>query len=179
MTYAVKHNTRCQAWELGRGSGMEREMISQGRICVHPNGVYEIFSLEAHGEKGQIAERGDYFKMDPRGWPQPCSRDWFLRNHQHVEEDWYLQTAKPLKIWRKGDPESEEIRFLLDKGILKFHPETPKQFFSASLWDTEEKASDDAVIIFFDVKRDAQGKIEDINFNFVDAEYFQNNYSLL
>ena len=53
MTYAVKRNTKCQAWELGSGSGTEQEMISQGRICAHPNGVYEIFSLEAHGEKGQ------------------------------------------------------------------------------------------------------------------------------
>jgi hypothetical protein len=35
------------------------------------------------------------------------------------------------------------------------------------------------VIVFFDVKKDAEGKIEKINFNFVDAEYFKNNYSLI
>ncbi|MCR4598703.1 MAG: hypothetical protein K5678_06695 [Acetatifactor sp.] len=87
MTYAIKRNTRCQAWELGSGSEIERSMI--------------------------------------------------------------------------------------------FHPENPDRYFSASLWETEESAACDAVIVFFDVKRGAEGKIERINFNFVDAEYFQNNYSLM
>lgn len=52
MAYAIKRNTRCQAWELGGGSEMEQSMISQGRMCVRPDGTYEIFSLEAHGGKG-------------------------------------------------------------------------------------------------------------------------------
>ena len=39
MTYAIKRNMSCQAWELGRGSGMEREMISQGRSYVYLEGV--------------------------------------------------------------------------------------------------------------------------------------------
>ncbi len=39
--------------------------------------------------------------------------------------------------WREGEPESEEILYLLEKGILKIHPDHPKQYFSASLWDTE------------------------------------------
>ena len=179
MPYAIKKNTRCQAWELGSGSEMERSMISQGRMCVRPDGTYEIFSLEAHGGKGQIAEKGDFFKVDYRGWPQPCNREWFLQNHLHLEEDWYNQIAKPLKIWRKGEPESEEIQYLLEKGILKIHPDHPKQYFSASLWDTEETAACDAVVVFFDIKRDSDGKIEEINFNFVDAEYFRKNYSLM
>lgn len=83
MTYAIKHNTKCQAWELGSGSEMEQSLISQGRICTHPNGVYEIFSLEAQDGKGQIAKVGDYFKVEYRGWPQPCNREWFLQNHKH------------------------------------------------------------------------------------------------
>lgn len=62
---------------------------------------------------------------------------------------------------------------------MKIHPDHPKQYFSASLWDTEETAACDAVVVFFDIKRDSDGKIEEINFNFVDAEYFQNNYSLI
>ena len=99
MTYAIKRNTRCQAWELGKGTEMEQSMINHGKICVHPNGMYEILSLEAHGEKGN-------------------------RN-------------------------------------------------------TEETAACDSVIVFFDIKRDSDGKIEEINFNFVDAEYFENNYSLI
>ena len=116
-------------------------MIGQGKICAHSDGTYEVFSMEAHGEKGQI--------------------------------------AKPLKIWRKGDPESEEILFLLEKGLLKIRPNNPEQYFSASLWDTEETAAWDAVVVFFVIMRDEKGKIEEINFNFVDAEYFRNNYSLM
>lgn len=80
--------------------------------------------------------------------------------------------------WRKGEPESEEIQYLLERGILKIHPDHPNQYFSASLWDTEETAAWDAVVVFFVIKRDSDGKIEEINFNFVDAEYFQKNYSL-
>ena len=176
--YAIKINTKCQAWELGSGSKMEREMISKGKICLHPDNTYEIFSLEAQGGKGQIAKAGDYLKVDFRGWPQPCKREWFLENHQLLEGDWYRQLAKPLKIWRKGDPESEEIRFLLEKGLLQFHPENPDRYFSAVLWDTEETAACDAVVVFFEVKRDGEGKIAEINFNFVDAEYFRGNYCL-
>lgn len=75
--YAIKINTKCQAWELGSGSKMEREMISKGKICLHPDNTYEIFSLEAQGGEGQIAKAGDYLKVDFRGWPQPCKREWF------------------------------------------------------------------------------------------------------
>ena len=62
---------------------------------------------------------------------------------------------------------------------MKIHPDHPKQYFSASLWDTEETAACDAVVVFFNIKRDSDVKIEEINFNFVDAEYFRNNYSLM
>ena len=63
--------------------------------------------------------------------------------------------------------------------LMKTLPEYMPKYFSASLWETEESAVCDAVIVFFDVKRGAEGKIERINFNFVDAECFQNNYSLM
>lgn len=45
-------------------------------------------------------------------------------------------------------------------------------------YDTVETAAYDAVIIFYDTVRDAEGKITDIFFNFVDAEYFKRNYIL-
>lgn len=44
MTYAIKHNTSCQARELGRGSEMEREMISQGRSYMYLEGVVCVTS---------------------------------------------------------------------------------------------------------------------------------------
>ena len=123
QSYAIKKNTKRQAWEFGAGSDMEQKMISSERIIRHPNGLYEVFSKEATEGKGQMAHTGDYFKVDEEGFPSPCERDWFQKNHEHLEADWYLQKAKPLKIWRKGDGESEEIKFLIDNGALTINEE--------------------------------------------------------
>lgn len=178
-SYAIKKNTKRQAWEFGAGSDMEQKMISSERIVRHPNGLYEVFSKEATEGKGQMAHTGDYFKVDEEGFPSPCERDWFQKNHEHLEADWYLQIAKPLKIWRKGDDESEEIRFLIDNGALTINEEDPSHYFSAFLWGTMETAPSDAVIVFYSVNRDDNAKITSITFNFVDYGYFQENYSFL
>ncbi len=178
-TYAIKINTKRQAWEFGAGSDMEQKMISSDRIHEHPDGIYEVFTKEASEGKGQMAKTGDYFKVDEENYPSPCERKWFQENHQHIEDDWYLQTAKPLKIWRKDDGESEEITFLTGNGLLKIDPEDPDHYFSAMLWGTMETAHSDAVIVFYDVNRDENGKIVSINFNFVDAGYFKSNYRII
>ena len=176
MAYAIKESNRLQAWELGAGSAMEQEMIRRGKIVAHPDGTYEIFSQEATGNCGQIAKAGDFFKVDETGFPYPNEREYFLQNHQPLENDWYLQEIRPLKIWRKDDPECEEIRFLLDRKILFIHPENPQQYFSAFLWGTEETAPSDAVIVFFHVERNPEGNISDIEFNFVVRDYFDTHY---
>ena len=36
-SYAIKKNTKRQAWEFGAGSDMEQKMISTERINKHPN----------------------------------------------------------------------------------------------------------------------------------------------
>ena len=179
MAFAVKTDTRVRAWELGAGSDMEKEMIRQGKIIAHPGGIYELFSQEAPEGKGQMAAAGDFFKADNKGFPYPNAREFFLQNHEHLEGDWYRQAARPLKIWRREDPMCEEIRFLLDRGILSFHPENPKRYFSALLWDTEETAPEDAVIVFFSVERNPEGNITEINFNFVVHDYFTTHYRVL
>lgn len=179
MAYAVKTKTKCRAWELGAGSEKEREMIRRGRIAAHPGGIYEIFSQEAKEGSGQKAKAGDFFKEDNRGYPYPIEREYFLENHRHTEGDWYEQAARPMKIWRAGDPESEEPRFLKENGILFIHPEDPKHYFSALMWGTEETAPADAVILFFDAARDAEGKITGINFNFIVSDYFREYYRII
>jgi hypothetical protein len=85
--YAIKKNTKRQAWEFGAGSDMEKRMLSSERIIKHPNGLYEVFSKEATEGKGQMAHTGDYFKVDEEGFPSPCERDWFRKNHEHLEAD--------------------------------------------------------------------------------------------
>ena len=176
MAYAVKISKRVRAWELGAGSDMEREMIRQGKIALRPGGLYELFSQEAPEGKGQVAQAGDFFKVDDKGFPYPNAREFFLREHRRLEGDWYEQAAKPMKIWRKGDPECGEIRFLLDRGLLRFHPEDPEHYFSAFLWDTEERAPEDAVVMFFAVERDEGGNITGVNFNFIVRDYFEKFY---
>lgn len=178
-SYAIKQNTKRQAWEFGAGSDMEQKMIHTERIIKHPNGTYEVFSKEATEGKGQMANTGDYFKVDTEGFPSPCERDWFKKNHEHIEDDWYLQIAKPLKIWRKDDPESEEIRFLIENDALKINKDDPEHYFSAELWGTMETAPSNAIIVFYSVNRDDTGKITSITFNFVDAEYFKGNYKII
>lgn len=175
-SYAIKQNTRRQAWEFGAGSDMEQQMIHSGRIIAHPDGTYEVFSKEATEGKGQMANTGDYFKVDSTGYPSPCERDWFIKNHEHLEDDWYQQIAEPLMIWRKEYPETEEIRFLIDNGALHINIDEPGKYFSALLWGTMETAPSDAVIVFYAVNRDEEEKITSIRFNFVDAEYFKANY---
>ena len=179
MAYAVKINTKRQAWELGAGSAMELEMIKQGRIHPNSDDTYEIFTKEATKGKGEIAKKGDFFKVDKEGFPCPSERKWFLQNHSPLGGDWYKQDSKPLKIWKKDDPECEELRFLLDKGRLFIHPDNPQHYFSASMWDTEETAAMDAVIVFYVVEKDQEGKITEITFNFVDSEYFKRNYKIV
>ncbi len=177
--YAIKDDKQVCAWELGAGTEMEKKMILYKRIVSHPDGVYELFSQEALKEKGETAHTGDFFKVDDSGFPYPIKRSWFLQNHKHLKDDMYQQISKPIKIWRYGEAISEEIQFLLDKGLLSFHPEDPKHYYSAFIWGTEENAADDAIIALFDVERAKGGIITDINFNFIEKEYFEAHYDVL
>ena len=179
MAYAIKENARVQAWELGTGSAMEQEMICLGKIIARPDGVYEVFSQEATNGRGEMARAGDFFKVDDRGFPYPNGRVFFLQNHEHLREDWYLQKTKPLKIWQKDDPDCEELRFLLDRGLLSLHPETPERYYSAFVWGTQETAPSDAVLAFYHVDRDPEGIITGIEFNFIVRDYFEKYYRVL
>ena len=179
MAFAVKTTPRVQAWEFGAGSGMEQELVRSGKVVAHADGTFEIFTLESTEGKGQSAHTGDFFKIDDRGFPCPNEREYFLRNHRHLEGDWYVQDARPLKIWRLGDPECEELHFLQSNGLLSVHPEDKEHCFSAPLWDTKETAPADAVIVFYRVGHNPEGKIDAVDFNFVDAAYFSEHYRLL
>ena len=175
---ALKTNCLVQAWELGAGTDMEREMTASGKIIAHPDGSYELFSREASEGKGQMARAGDFFKVNA-GYPHPNERAFFLQNHRPLGDDRYLQKAEPLKIWRLGEPETEEIRFLVDEGRLQVHPGDPERYFTAELWGTEETAPSDAAILFYSVDRDPEERITGIEFNFVVKEYLDANYTVI
>ena len=42
-----------------------------------------------------------------------------------------------------------------------------------------ETAASDAVIVLYSVDKNAEGKIEAISFNFVESDYFKNNYKIV
>lgn len=179
MHYARKKSARIRAWQLGSGSEMERELTAQGRIRVRADGQYELFSQEAKGGIGQHASAGDYFKVDSKGYPYPNSRDMFEQEHAHIGGDWYLQTARALPIWTSDEPQSEEIAYLISHGLLELHPETPQRYFRAGLWDTQESAARDAVVVFYQVGRDDAGAICQLDFNFVESSEFARTYEIL
>ncbi|MBQ6515085.1 MAG: hypothetical protein IJI09_10220 [Clostridia bacterium] len=179
MAYAVKESSRVQAWELGAGSVMEQEMIRCRKIVPRPGGIYEIFSREATGKTGQIASAGDFFKVDNYGFPHPWRKAAFLQQHQFLEGDWYQEAARRVKIWRLSDPVCEEIRFLLNRGILRIDPGNPDRCFTALIWGTEETAVSDAVVVILDTDRGAEGCITGVNFNFVEIGYFNKHYRVI
>ena len=180
MKYAVKSKKKIvKAYPLGAGHPMEAALIAEGAIRLLNDGSYELFSQEAVNGRGQIAQPGDYFKVDTidgRHFPYPNTREFFLRNHTHLQGDEYEQANKPLLIWQAGDEPTEEIRWLVDTGRLTLKQEDPAHFFNAFLWGADLSAAADATLIFYSVDRDACGAIVDISFNFVARAEFEASY---
>lgn len=168
-----------QAWQLGAHSEKEEELITNGRIKLHVDGNYEIFSQEATGKTGQIAKPGDYFKVALSGEPYPNERIWFERMHKHIRDDWYEQNSVPLQAWTVDEPINDTIQFLLDQSLLKINTSDPAHYFSASLWGTIETAAKNAVIIIHHVEKNNENEIISVNFNFVAREEFDKTYRVL
>lgn len=164
-----------EAYVLGENSDLEDQMLKDGRIRKTEEG-YELFSQESKGEKGQVAQEGDYFKVDSRGYPYPNSREWFEENHRHISEDLYEQVPKELDSWERGEPVTEEIRFLLDEGKLKLNEDEPEKYFEAFLWGTLLQSADDSLVIIYSVDRNEEGEILDIDFNFITRREFEKTY---
>ena len=179
MRWARKKISHTQAWQLGMNTPMEQRMIHKGKIILRADGRYELFSQETTGEVGQIACAGDYFKVDPLGYPYPNAKGMFERNHRHIKGDWYEQSIEPVQIWTADDPECEEIRFLVESGQLCIHVDDPERYFSAKLWETEETAARDAVIVLYGIERAPSNDISRIDFNFVERGYFERTYEVL
>ena len=179
MRYAVKTAVKVRAWRLGDQSAMEMDLIAQGKIRLREDGAYELFSQEATGETGQIAYRGDYFKVDSSTRPYPNDKAFFEAHHTPLGEDWYLQSSSPLPIWTAEEPMNDAVRFLLDTGALAFHPEDPARYYSAFLWGTTETAARDAVILFYAIERSEDGRIIRVEFNFVARGEFDAAYTVL
>ena len=170
---------RVQAWQLGKDTAKEAEMIQAGKIRRRPDGTYELFSQEATGETGQLAQPGDYFKVDSQGFPYPNDQAFFESRHEHLQDDWYLQKASPVAAWTADEPKTDAIRFLLERRQLEIHPDTPDRYFAAFLWGTWQTAARDAVIILQHTERNARGEITSVDFYFVAKQEFDRSYTIL
>lgn len=68
MKYAKKAKKKfVQAYCLGEDSPMERQLIIEGAIHKLSDNTYEMFSQEAVNGHGEIARKGDFFKVDTKG----------------------------------------------------------------------------------------------------------------
>ncbi len=167
---------RVRAWCLGEGTETEKQMMAQGKIRRENDSTYRVMSQE-NSTEGQLVPAGDYFKVDSTGSPYPNSREFFLRNHTHLEGDWYLQTSPVLKAWKREEEMCPEIEYLLGSGKLRLDEHDPEQYFNAFLWGAELHGAEDAVIIFnhWETPED----LASIGFRFITKEEFDLTYKIV
>lgn len=178
MKKAKKRPAVVQAYRLGDESDVVDGLTAEGEIRLRGDGSFEVFSQEAKGHSGEIAHTGDYIKLDSSGTPYPNSAEFFEENHRHIAREFYEQKSNTVSVWMYGDPMGPEIQYLVEHKHLTFHEDEPDRYFQAPLWDTVLSAAKDAVIVFYRIDRDENGKICDVEFNFVAGDEFKKTYEL-
>ena len=177
MRYARKKQTiLIEACRLGDGTALERKLLASGKLKDLGGGRYEVFSQEARDGKGELAQAGEYVKLDASGCPYPNSREFFESSAVQVGDSLYRQISKPVAVWLLGDPACDFITFLLDTGRMQIVPESESQCFRAVLWGAPLSAPRDAAIVAYSVARDAEGQVTDVDFNFVVRDEFERLY---
>ena len=179
MRRARKKPVRVNAYRLGEQSeGLDR-LIKEGLVSQSDDGTFEVHTMETKDEKGETAHVGDYVKLDAAGRPYPNKAEFFEKNHRHIDGDQYEQFPKDREVWMMGDAMCPEVEFLIEQGRLELHKEDPEHYFQGTGWGTKLTASSDAVLVFYEIKRNAGGNIVDAEFNFVDREMFEKTYELI
>ena len=179
MRRARKKPVRVNAYRLGEQSeGLDR-LIKEGLVSQSDDGTFEVHTMETKDEKGETAHAGDYVKLDAAGRPYPNRAEFFEKNHRHIDGDQYEQFPKDREVWMMGDAMCPEVEFLIEQGRLELHKEDPEHYFQGTGWGTKLTASSDAVLVFYEIKRNAGGNIVDAEFNFVDREMFEKTYELI
>lgn len=126
--------------------------------------------------KGELAQAGDYIKLDTTGMPYPAERTWFEENHICREDGLYLQKVTPRKAWGMHELLCPEICFLLEHGLLEMDRE---QGFRAQLWGTVQTAAPGGIVVLDRVETDGCGEILTVDFHFVAEEEFAATYEIL
>lgn len=179
MRRARKKPVRVNAYRLGEQSEGLHRLIKEGLVSQSDDGTFEVHTMETKDEKGETAHAGDYVKLDAAGRPYPNKAEFFEKNHRHIDGDQYEQFPKDREVWMMGDAMCPEVEFLIEQGRLELHKEDPEHYFQGTGWGTKLTASSDAVLVFYEIKRNAGGNIVDAEFNFVDREMFEKTYELI
>lgn len=180
MILVQKHHGKIvTAYQLGTQHPVIDKLIQEKRIIPLSDGQFEVMSQEAVHGKGEIAQAGDFVKVDAAGYPYPNSRKFFENNHRHLRGDEYEQIPHPLAAWTADEELCEEVLFLIKNKGLALNENEPSQFFTAPLWGTIESAARDAVLIFYSIQRDETGRITKADFNFVARNIFNQDYEVL
>ena len=166
------------AFQLGTPCARAQKLMNAQLLLPLPEGLWEVRTREA-ALQGEIAKTGDYIKLDSIGMPYPVEKEWFEANHRHLRDEEYEQIPKPLRFWQEGDLLWEEVAFLLVFDKITLDPEHQDRYYNAVLWGAPLSAPRDAVIVVYGVDRDEQGHIRDVDFNFVDREVFERDYTIL
>ena len=165
-----------QAWRLGEGSSMERDLIVRGYLVPLEDGAWRVRSREIRdGDDGQLAHDGDWIRLDSKGFPYPNEKTWFEERHRPIEGDLYEQIPQPLLVWQYGDPLIDAMDFILEKGLLQI----TEDGFVARIWDTTERAPLSHTVVFYEVGREEDGAIREVTFNLVAEDEFIGNYRIL
>ncbi len=179
--FQIKKKTgkRVTAYRLGEPSEVLDALMESGKVKPLPDGTYEIFSQEAVNGHGEVAQPGDYIKLDSTGNPYPNSAAFFEANHRAAGNGEYEQIPQPLAAWDVNEPEGEEINFLIDEKGLTIREDDENAYFNAVLWGAPLSAAKDAVICFYSITRDKNGVITDADFNFISRAEFEKTYDIL
>ncbi|MCD8120855.1 MAG: hypothetical protein LUE65_01260 [Clostridiales bacterium] len=169
------------AYQLGSGNPVIKALMDDGKIKDIGSGRYEIYSQEAINGAvgGEMAEAGDWIKVDSRECPYPNNREYFEANHRHIEGDIFEQIPKTLSAWDAKLAMCPEIAFLIENKGLIIDKTSSDRRYIAKLWGTTEAAAEDAMIVFYSIFYDEAGNVTDCDYNFVKREEFDRTYSII
>lgn len=181
MKVIKKQGNIIEAYRLGEESEKMQELLNKGLVVEKQAGIYEVFSQEAVNGKGEIAYVGEFLKIDSKGMPYPNKIEYFLNNHRRLGENKYEQIPKSLEAWTCTEEQElcEEILYLMEEKGLVIDKENENAYYTAPLWGTLLSAAKNAVIIFYKIERADDGKILDIDFNFVERNEFEKTYQVI
>lgn len=179
MLVIKKNGKVVKAYRLGEDNPVILQFINEGKIKKTGDGIYELFSKEAVNGKGQVAYDGYYARVDSDGYVYPNSDKYVAENLRHISGDDYEVVPTAVKAWEVSEGMIPEIDFLIANKGLVIDESCYDKYFSAPLWGTILSAAKNAVIIFYSIKYNDDGSIDDIDFNFVEREEFERTYNIL